>query len=53
MAQSVGVMTGISGIDDFLNFPFKMANSYLKELIKIDTKKKIRIIGITFYRCRT
>ena len=39
MAQSVGVMTGISGIDDFLNFPFKMANSYLKELIKIDTKK--------------
>ena len=39
MAQSVGVMTGISGIDNFLNFSFKMANSYLKELIKTDTEK--------------
>ena len=31
-------MTGISGIDNFINFPFKMANSYLKELSDIDTK---------------
>ena len=36
MQSGVGLLpkvkTGISGIDNFLNFPFKMGNSYLKEL---------------------
>ena len=32
MIQSGGIMTGISGIDNFINFLFKMANSYLTEL---------------------
>ena len=31
-------MTCISGIDNFITFPFKMANSYLEELNNIDTK---------------
>ena len=39
MIQSGGTMIDISGIDNFINFPFKMANSYLKKLSKIDTKK--------------
>ena len=39
MIQFEGTMIGISGIDNFINFPFKMANSYLKKLSKIDTKK--------------
>ena len=30
MKQSGGVMTTIYGIDNFFNFPFKLANSYLK-----------------------
>ena len=39
MIQSGGVMTGISGMDNFINFPFEMENLYLKELSNIDTKK--------------
>ena len=39
MIQSGGVMTGISGIGNFNNFPFKMVNSYSKKLNSIDTKK--------------
>ena len=46
MIQSGGVMIGKSVIDNFVDFPFKMANSYLKELSNIYTKKKKRIIGI-------
>ena len=41
-------MTGISGIDNFINFPFKMANSYLKELSDIDTKNVNKNMGIIF-----
>ena len=32
-------MTGTSDIDTLIDFLFKMANSYLKELSNIDTKK--------------
>ena len=39
LIQSGGIMAGISGIDNFINFPFKMANSCLKELSYTDTKK--------------
>ena len=39
MIQSGGVIIGKSGIDNFVDFPFKMANSYLKELSNIYTKK--------------
>ena len=39
MIQSGGVIIGQSGIDNFVDFPFKMANSYLKELSNIYTKK--------------
>ena len=48
MIQSGGVMTGTSGIDDFINFPFKIAKSYLKDLSNIDIKKINKIIGIIF-----
>ena len=48
MIQSGGVMTGTSGIDDFINFPFKIAISYLKDLSNIDIKKINKIIGIIF-----
>ena len=40
MIQSGGVMIGKSGIDNFVDFPFKMANSNLKELSNINKKKK-------------
>ena len=33
--QSGGIMTGISGIDNFINFPFKVMESYSKELSNI------------------
>ena len=33
------IKTGISGIDNFVIFLFKMENSYLKELNNIDTNK--------------
>ena len=33
------IKAGISGIDNFINFSFKMTNSYLKVLINIDTEK--------------
>ena len=39
MIQSGGAMTDRSGIDDFINFPCEMANSYLKELSNINTKE--------------
>ena len=43
MQSGVGVLpeikTGISGIDNFVNFPFKMENSYIEELKDRDTKK--------------
>ena len=32
-------MTGISDIGKFINVPFKIANSYLKELSNIENKK--------------
>ena len=32
-------MTVISCIDNFINFPFKIRNSYLKDLSNVDTKK--------------
>ena len=32
-------MTGTSDIDTLIDFLFKMANSYLKELSNIDAKK--------------
>ena len=38
MIQSGGVMIGISGIDNFISFPFKIENSYLIELSNTDTK---------------
>ena len=37
--QSGGVITDISGIDNFINFLIKMENAYLKESSNIDTKK--------------
>ena len=37
-----------SAIDNFVNFLFKMAKSYLKELNNIDTKKIIRTIRTIF-----
>ena len=40
MVQSGIVMTDISGIVNFITFPFKMANLYLKELSNINTKNK-------------
>ena len=33
--QSGGIMTGIFGIDNFVNFPFNMMKSYSKELSNI------------------
>ena len=43
MIQSGGFSTDISGItsglDKFVNFPFKVLKSYSKELGNIDTKK--------------
>ena len=37
--QLGGVMIGISGIDNFINFPCKMANLYIKELSNKILKK--------------
>ena len=34
-------MTSISGVNNFIMFRLKMANSYLKELSNIDTEKII------------
>ena len=39
MIPSGGVMTGISGIDIVINFPFKVMELFWKESINIDTKK--------------
>ena len=39
MVQSGGIITGISGIDNFINFPCKLMGLYWKELSNIDTKK--------------
>ena len=39
MIQSGGVVTDMFDIDHFINFPFKMANSCLKELRNIGTKQ--------------
>ena len=43
MVKSGGFSTDISGIasalDNCVNFPFKMGNSYLKELSNMSTKK--------------
>ena len=33
------IKTGISNTNNFVNFSLKMANSYLKELNNIDSKK--------------
>ena len=35
MMQSGGIMTGIYGIDNFVNFPFKVMKSHSKELSNI------------------
>ena len=40
------IKTGRSGIDNFINCPFKMTNSYLKELTIEILKKEIRITKI-------
>ena len=39
MIQSGGIMTGISGRDNFINFPCKLMGLYWKKLSNIDTKK--------------
>ena len=39
MIQSGGIMTGVPGIDNFINFPFKIENPHLIELSNTDTKK--------------
>ena len=39
-------MTGISGIDIVINFPFKVMELFWKKSINIDTKKLIRAIEI-------
>ena len=33
------IKTDIPGIDNFINFPFKMLSSYLRELSNTGTKK--------------
>ena len=37
--KSAGVMTDISGIDNFINFLIEMENAYLKESSNIYTKE--------------
>ena len=38
MTQPGGIMTAISGIDYFINFPFKMESLYLQELSNTDVQ---------------